>query len=120
MESKAYVYALRHKKTGKVYVGCTRNVERRIREHMKHLINNTHPNAQMQADYNEFGGEYYYYVLFSAFAGYDAFQMERHFMSLLGTRDPEKGYNSSDNSKEFSLSNFTKKKASKLLLEESA
>jgi len=117
-EEKAYVYAIQHSKTGKIYVGCTKNVERRICEHVKMLLRGNHPNERMQADYNEYGGEYFYFVLFGAYAAYDAFLAERLFMSLLGTRDLEKGYNSTDNSKEFALSNYRRKKAIKLLLSE--
>lgn len=116
--SKAFVYALQHSATGKIYVGCTKDVERRIREHLTQIENNKHPNKRMQEDFNLFGGEYYYYVLFSACAAYDAFMMERHFMSLLGTRDESRGYNCRDNSKDFSLSNYRRYKAKKLLVKE--
>lgn len=119
-EGKAYVYAIQHSATGKIYVGCTKSVERRISEHLKLLLSGKHPNEQMQADYNAYGGEYFYYVLFSAYAAYDAFMAERLFMSLLGTRDPARGYNSGDSSKEFSLKNYSRKKAIKLLLSEEA
>lgn len=64
----------------------------------------------MQIDFDKYGEDYSYYVLFEAFANYDAFLMERHFMSLLGTRDPHKGYNYKDNSNEFSLSYYREHK----------
>ncbi|MBR6351725.1 MAG: helix-turn-helix domain-containing protein, partial [Firmicutes bacterium] len=104
-DGKAFVYAIEHVPTGRIYVGCTKDVNRRIAEHMKQLQNGKHPSKQMQSDFNTYGGEYVYYVLFRAYAAYDAFSMERHFMSLLNTRDPQKGYNSGDVSKDFSLSN---------------
>ena len=110
MEAKGFVYALRHNPTGKIYVGCTRNVERRVNEHIKQLINNSHSIKAMQQDFDNYPFDYSYYVLFEAYAAYDAFMMEKHFMSLLGTRDPEKGYNYKDNSNEFSLDGFRKHK----------
>ena len=109
-EAKGFVYALRHNPTGKIYVGCTKNVERRIHQHIVQLANNNHPIEAMQQDFNDYPVDYSYYVLFEAFAAYDAHLMEKHFMSLLGTRDPEKGYNFNDNSCEFSLDNFRKRK----------
>jgi len=112
---KAFVYAIRHELTGKVYVGCTKDVERRIKEHLRLLKANNHPIKQMQDDYNRYGGEYSYYILFNAYAAYDAFLMERHFMTLLDSRNPQNGYNSQDNSNNFSLSQFRKKSATKLL-----
>lgn len=115
---KAHVYALQHSATGKIYVGCTRDVERRVTEHLKQLLTNSHPNKQMQDDFNQQGGEFFYYVLFSAGVAYDAFKMEKHFMSLLGTRDPSKGYNTDDRSKNFALSTFKRCRAVKLLRKE--
>ena len=75
---------------------------------MRQLQHNKHPVKQMQNDFNTYGGDYVYYILFRAYAAYDAFSMERHFMSLLNTRDPQKGYNGGDVSKDFSLSNYRK------------
>lgn len=112
--AKAFVYAIQHSETGKIYVGCTNDVERRVREHLSQLENNKHPNKRMQNDYNKYGGDYFYYVLFNAYAAYDAFMMERHFMSLLGTRDETRGYNAGDNSLEFSLDNFKRHNAKDL------
>ena len=109
-DGKAFVYAIEHIPTGKIYVGCTKDVERRVTEHMKQLAGNKHPVKQMQDDFNRFGGEYAYYILFRACAAYDAFSMEKHFMSLLNTRDPQKGYNSGDRSKQFALSDYRKLK----------
>ena len=85
-------------------------------EHVIRLSNHGHDNELMQADYDKYGGGYNYYVLFRANNGSDAFMMEGHFMSLLGTRNPEKGYNAKDHTKEFTLENFKKEDALKLLI----
>lgn len=110
MSAKNCIYALRHNPTGKIYVGCSNNVERRVHEHLTQLSHNRHPVETMQADFNTYGNDYSYFVLFEAFAAYDAFLMERHFMSLLDTRNPEKGYNHKDNSNNFSLTYFREHK----------
>lgn len=110
MNVKACVYAIRHEPTGKVYVGCSKNVERRLVAHMNHLISGTHPVKMMQDDFDEYGGDYSYFILFEAYAAYDAFEMEKHFMSLLGTRNPDVGYNYKDNSNDFSLKNLKRHK----------
>jgi group I intron endonuclease len=112
-DGKAFVYAIQHSATGKIYVGCTNDVERRIHQHITQLSNNKHPNKRMQDDFNNFGGDYFYYVLFKAYAAYDAFMMERIFMSLLDTRNEMKGYNTEDNSKNFSLDNYKRVKIQK-------
>lgn len=110
MGDKACVYVLKHIPTGKVYVGCSNNVERRINEHISQLKRGTHPVERMQDDFNEYGNDYSYYILFEAYASYDAFMMERHFMSLLDSRDPNKGYNYGDNSLKFSLDDYKENK----------
>lgn len=107
MENKACVYALRHNVTKKTYVGCSRNVRRRIHQHLVALKSGTHTNKMMQEDYDRYGLDYSYYILFEAYASYDAFLMEKHFMSLLKTRDPSYGYNVNDNSNDFSLDDYT-------------
>lgn len=38
MENKACVYALRHNVTKKTYVGCSRNVQRRIQQHIDSFL----------------------------------------------------------------------------------
>ena len=106
MSDKACIYVIRHNPTGKVYVGCTKNVERRVSEHMKQLSFGKHPVGMMQDDYNQYGGSYSYFVVFEAYASYDAFMMEKNFMSLLDTRNPQKGYNYKDWSNNFSLDCF--------------
>lgn len=110
MEGKACVYALKHNPTGKIYVGCSKNVERRINEHIKQLRSGVHNVKKMQDDFNEYGNDYSYYILFEAYASYDAFMMEKHFMSLLDSRDPNKGYNYGDNSLKFSLDDYKENK----------
>ena len=106
LENKACVYALRHNITGRVYVGCSRNVERRINEHLKLLEFGKHTVDLMQDDYDKYGKNYSYFILFEAYASYDAFMMEKNFMSLLDTRNPQKGYNYKDWSNNFSLDCF--------------
>lgn len=106
MSNKACIYALKHNPTGKIYVGCSCDVKRRVSEHLTLLKSGTHPVEMMQNDFDEFGDDYSYYVLFEAYASYDAFMMEKHFMSLLNTRNPLVGYNYKDNSNDFSINDF--------------
>lgn len=110
MGNKAYVYALKHIPTGKIYVGSTKNVKKRIIQHMSLLKSGTHTVKNMQDDFNKYGGDYSFYILFEAYAAYDAHLVERHFMSLLDTRNPAHGYNYKDLSKGFTLENYKEHK----------
>lgn len=52
MQSVASVYLIENKATGKVYVGVSKNFKRRIYQHLYLLKKGTHPNKDMQTDYN--------------------------------------------------------------------
>ena len=100
------VYAIRHNPTGRIYVGSTTNLNARLRSHMAALINGKHPVELMQRDYEHYGNDYSLFILYDTLLQKkyikDCRMIERLFMTLLGTRDPEKGYNYRDG-KDFSL-----------------
>ena len=100
------MYALKHNQTGKIYIGCSRDVERRIREHLTALRSHYHPVDKLQQDYDLYGSNFSYYVLCEAYNGIDAFFIEKQFMSLLHTRDDAYGYNTEDSSSDFSLDQY--------------
>ena len=59
MEVKAkYVYAIRHNKTGRMYVGCSQHIQGRFRNHMNQLKNRKHKSAEMQKDFDEYGADF--------------------------------------------------------------
>jgi len=95
------VYAIQHKKTGRIYVGSTKqHIPERIMQHLWVLRRGEHPNELMQEDFNEYGEEYEYFDL----GEYDTFvdgsfvgrQAEHEFMEKYGTDNPAIGYNYND------------------------
>lgn len=46
------IYLISNSKNGKVYVGSSKNVEKRKKQHFKDLENNTHHSAKLQRSYN--------------------------------------------------------------------
>ena len=99
-----YVYAIRHNPTGKIYVGSTyHEVEFRVRQHIVKLRNHKHPIENMQSDFDEYGDDYSYFILFLSSNTREVFDREKDYMSMLRTRDPEYGYNYKDHSYDFSL-----------------
>jgi group I intron endonuclease len=48
------IYCIINTKNGKRYVGQSVDVGRRIREHLSELKSNTHPNKDLQEDFNKF------------------------------------------------------------------
>lgn len=105
-ERRGYVYALRHNPTGKIYVGSTESfggVENRVRQHIQRLKRGEHDVERMQEDCDRYGCDYSYFVLSETHDGYEARSQEKLFMTILGTRCPNLGYNYKDHTYDFSL-----------------
>lgn len=49
------VYKITNLINNKVYVGSSINIQRRIKEHLKALVNNSHYNCKLQGTYNKYG-----------------------------------------------------------------
>ncbi len=47
------IYKIENQKTGKVYIGQAKNIQKRFREHQRHLKNNSHHSAKLQRSYNK-------------------------------------------------------------------
>lgn len=58
MDYPRKIYAIRHNTTGKIYVGSSQQVERRIKKHLYDLRNHTHAVEDMQADFDKYGEKY--------------------------------------------------------------
>ena len=56
-EEFAGIYKLVNKVTGTCYVGQSQRVKKRIREHLRLLRWNKHPNPKLQHSYNKYGSE---------------------------------------------------------------
>lgn len=101
------VYIILNLDNKKVYIGSTRNIQRRLIEHEINLRGNKHKNDKMQLDYNSGNG----------FIGYPITRVEltkdnpysqddnlRFFeykaITYFGSNNPEKGYNKRADKKE--------------------
>lgn len=51
--SKSGIYAIRNKSSGKIYIGQTQNIEKRLSAHFRELKTGTHHNFGLQKDYAE-------------------------------------------------------------------
>lgn len=89
------VYAIQHIATGRIYVGSSANLEQRLRDHMNALKSGKHPNKMMQEDYDNYGGDYEFFVLEKITEFVDR-SKEYDWMEKLNTGNPEVGYNSRD------------------------
>ena len=53
----AGIYKITNKKTGFVYIGCSTQLPKRLRDHKRHLKKNKHDNKFLQKAYNKYGLE---------------------------------------------------------------
>lgn len=58
---KSGIYRIKNIITGDCYVGSANNIERRWKEHQRHLRNNKHCNPIMQRSYNKYGVDAFVY-----------------------------------------------------------
>lgn len=87
-----YFYAMRHKVTNKVYVGCTEGYSIRIADHMGNLKRGTHPNKLMQRDCDKYGIDFDLFLLEED--DYDKpTWREREWQTMLKSNDERYGYN---------------------------
>ena len=50
------VYAIRHKSTGKMYIGSSCNIRTRLTTHIRELNCGTSPHPKLQSAWNDYGG----------------------------------------------------------------
>ena len=89
------VYAMQHRVTKKIYIGLTRNLEERYKNHLCLLRNNKHHSKLMQEEYNEYGGEYDVFIL-DKVETYSERHKEFEWMRHYKTKDKNYGYNGQD------------------------
>lgn len=58
MDVPRTVYAIRHNITQRIYIGSSKNVDLRIKQHLNALRRGTHHIEDMQKDFNEYGESY--------------------------------------------------------------
>lgn len=102
-ESRLYsVYVIRCKENGKIYVGCTDDVQRRVKAHMldlrHHRKRSCGPHsggASWQKDYDLYGeGAFEYYILQDRIANADKASVESYWINRLHSKEEDHGYNS--------------------------
>ena len=106
MEPNPYysIYAVRCKENGRVYIGCTTDVQRRIYQHFRELINNQKMKTSSekrlvsgelwQNDFNVFGPDAFEaFVLEEKVLIRDKRLKEEKWIEKYQSRDPKYGYN---------------------------
>ena len=97
------IYAVRCKENGRIYVGCSKNVDSRLKGHFSQLENgektqrvgqNSRDATQWQKDYDKFGRDAFQcYLLERAISEDQKDIREAYWIRLYRTTDPRFGYN---------------------------
>lgn len=94
----SYIYAIRHNRTKKLYIGCSTYVDR-VQKHFADLKRGKHINKSLQSDCDQYGFDFTAYLI-EIVPGQDAYNQridpharEAYWIHYYCTDDPRKGYN---------------------------
>lgn len=90
---KSGIYAIYNKKSGKVYIGQTKDLDRRKQDHFRSLQKGKHHNKYLQRAYNTDGAENFFFVILERCPIDLLDERERHYIGRFQTEDAGLGYN---------------------------
>jgi group I intron endonuclease len=91
---KSGIYGIRHKISGKIYVGSAISLNRRWNIHLHRLRKNKHHSAHLQAAWNKYEAAAFEFIILELV--YDAEKLldrEQYWLDLYGSYNRENGYN---------------------------
>lgn len=95
MDYPITIYAIRHNVTNRVYVGSSKNAEKRIKSHLSQLRGHRHIVEDMQSDFDKYGEDYTITILEEVFNYQDRLK-EYDWMVKYNSHIRGKGYNYKD------------------------
>lgn len=90
------IYFIYNKINGKAYIGSSKQIHKRIREHFGELQRNVHDNPYLQKAYNKYGMESFEFGVLEETSIEDRLKIEQEYLDMI-QRNPERYYNISDN-----------------------
>lgn len=98
--SKCGVYKISCLINNKVYIGSSKNIQKRWDSHKRELNNNRHCNMFLQDDWNKYGKESFNFEILELCDEEDRFDLEQKYINdLLPFNRNNNGYNICENSK---------------------
>lgn len=95
MDYPRKIYAIKHNATNRVYVGSSKNADKRIYAHLSALRGHRHIVEDMQADFDKYGEDYTITIL-DEIAGYAENSKEYEWMKKFQSHIKGNGYNYKD------------------------
>src|SRR5438034_11744839 len=93
---KSGIYKITNTTNDKKYIGKDSNLPKRWSTHIGLLREGAHGNSHLQASYKKYGEDAFVYEILEYCEKKDLKTREQHYMDLLDTLNPTKGYNKKD------------------------
>lgn len=94
MVSSSGIYMLINVVNGKRYVGQSKDLSRRKREHIRLLKRGGHYNTHLQSSFDKYGQEYFDFIILEHCGVKELNERESYWIREFDVCDKEKGYNS--------------------------
>jgi len=82
IEKKAGVYEIYNNYSKKSYIGSSKNLDKRIKEHKRNLKNNKHYNKHLQRAYNAYGDSCFEFNILEICKEEERFTREQHYIDI--------------------------------------
>lgn len=90
------IYKITNTANGKVYIGQSTRLSRRLDEHQADLKNNHHHNQHLQNSYNKYGNVFEIEIIEYCNDESELDDLERYYIAYYDAMNPIKGYNKED------------------------
>lgn len=101
------IYKITNKVNNKIYIGSSKNIHKRWKNHIKELITNKHANIYLQHDWNEYGKECFMFEILEKCSEDIRYSIEQEYLNkLLPFYRTGKGYNICEKSTERNETNI--------------
>lgn len=87
------IYTIRNKINNKIYVGCTNNLEKRLKYHKWKLLNNKHANIHLQKAFLKYGMENFEFETLEECEEQFLYGQEHYWCIILNSHNSVYGYN---------------------------
>ena len=94
-----FIYELRNKANGKIYIGMTANPNQRFHKHLYDMKSGKHPVPLMNEDFAKYGSDSFEFNVIDTVHNDDEVRKEKYWQLKLRTREPEFGYNYKEDAK---------------------
>ena len=87
------VYAIEHTSSGRVYIGSSKNISSRLREHLSYLLKGDHHSQYLQNSWNKYGESYFQFKIIEKCSIDTLIDREQFWIDFYHSYIEETGFN---------------------------